>query len=238
MRRSASTNVPESFTPFGTFGFNPKRPNDRFGFNRYHNKHCQNMKKIAIAILALLAPLAASAQTELMDTNIIIDTNDAPAARQQTGQAPATLLRYGYVSYNDVLQSMPEIEQAEKSLETLRSKYDVEMKRSEDEFNAKYEEFLDEQRDLVPAILRKRQTEIQEMMEKNVAFKQEAQRLLKQAETDALAPVKLKLNEAMAKVGAQHGYAFILNTDGDACPYINPEMGEDATEAIKAQLNP
>ena len=41
----------------------------------------------------------------------------------------------------------------------------------------------------------------------------------------------------MAKVGAQQGYAFILNTDNDVCPYINPEMGEDATEAIKAQLN-
>ena len=35
-----------------------------------------------------------------------------------------------------------EIEQAEKSLETLRSKYYVEMKLSDDEFNAKYEEFL------------------------------------------------------------------------------------------------
>ena len=127
---------------------------------------------------------------------------------------------------------------AQRSIDDLRQKYESEMKRSEQEFNAKYEEFLDEQRDLVPAILRKRQTEIQEMMEKNVAFKQEAQRLLKQAETDALAPVKLKLNEAMAKVGAQQGYAFILNTDNDACPYINPEMGEDATEAIKAQLNP
>ena len=100
------------------------------------------MKKIAIAILALLAPLAASAQKELMDTNIIINTNDAPAARQQTGQAPATLLRYGYVSYNDVLQSMPEIEQAEKSLETLRSKYDVEMKRSEDSLTPSMRSFL------------------------------------------------------------------------------------------------
>ena len=74
------------------------------------------------------------------------------------------------------------------------------------------------------------------MMEKNVAFKQEAQRLLKQAEADAFTPVKRKLNEAVAKVGAQLGYAFILNTDGDACPYVNPEMGEDATEAIKAEL--
>ena len=167
------------------------------------------MKKLFLLLFVLALPLLASAQ-----------------------------IRFGVCSYSTLLKSMPEYLMAQRSIDDLRQKYESEMKRSEQEFNAKYEEFLDEQRDLVPAILRKRQTEIQEMMEKNVAFKQEAQRLLKQAETDALAPVKLKLNKAMAKVGAQQGYAFILNTDGDACPYINPEMGEDATEAIKAQLNP
>lgn len=194
------------------------------------------MKKIAIAILALLAPLAASAQKELMDTNIIIDTNDAPAARQQTGQAPATLLRYGYVSYNDVLQSMPEIEQAEKSLETLRSKYDVEMKRSEDEFNAKYEEFLEAQRDLVPSILRKRQAELQDMMDKNTAFSAEARRLLAQAESDAYAPLHAKLKAAIGEVAAEQGLAFVLNTDNNACPYINPAMGVDVTSLVKARV--
>ena len=192
------------------------------------------MKKIAIAILALLAPLAASAQKELMDTNIIINTNDAPAARQQTGQAPATLLRYGYVSYNDVLQSMPEIEQAEKSLETLRSKYDVEMKRSEDEFNAKYEEFLEAQRDLVPSILRKRQAELQDMMDKNTAFRAEAR--LAQAESDAYAPLHAKLKAAIGEVAAEQGLAFVLNTDNNACPYINPAMGVDVTSLVKARV--
>ena len=191
------------------------------------------MKKIVIAIVVLLAPLAASAQTELMDTNIIIDTNDAPAARQQAGQVPATLLRYGYISYNNVLQSMPEIEQAEKSLETLRSKYDVEMKRSEDEFNAKYEEFLEAQRDLVPSILRKRQAELQDMMDKNTAFRAEARRLLAQA---AYAPLHAKLKAAIGEVAAEQGLAFVLNTDNNACPYINPAMGVDVTSLVRARV--
>ena len=45
-----------------------------------------------------------------------------------------------------------------------------------------------------------------------------------------------RLAAAVAAVGKDQGYAFILNTDNDACPYVNPEMGEDATELIKAQL--
>lgn len=145
--------------------------------------------------------------------------------------------RFGYFSFDNVLKSMPDYVMAQRSIDDLRQKYDAEMKRAEDEFNSKYEEFLDVQKDLVPAILRKRQAELQEMMQKNINFKNESQRLLKQAEADAFAPVKNKLYNALTKVGLAQGYAFILNTDGDACPYVNPEMGEDATELIKEALN-
>ena len=145
--------------------------------------------------------------------------------------------RFGYFSFDNVLKSMPDYVMAQRSIDDLRQKYDAEMKRAEDEFNSKYEEFLDVQKDLVPAILRKRQAELQEMMQKNINFKNESQRLLKQAEADAFAPVKNKLYIALTKVGQAQGYAFILNTDGDACPYVNPEMGEDATELIKEALN-
>lgn len=145
--------------------------------------------------------------------------------------------RFGYFSFDNVLKSMPDYVMAQRSIDDLRQKYDAEMKRAEDEFNSKYEEFLDVQKDLVPAILRKRQAELQEMMQKNINFKNESQRLLKQAEADAFAPVKNKLYNALTKVGQAQGYAFILNTDGDACPYVNPEMGEDATELIKEALN-
>lgn len=145
--------------------------------------------------------------------------------------------RFGYFSFDNILKSMPDYVMAQRSIDDLRQKYDAEMKRAEDEFNSKYEEFLDVQKDLVPAILRKRQAELQEMMQKNINFKNESQRLLKQAEADAFAPVKNKLYNALTKVGQAQGYAFILNTDGDACPYVNPEMGEDATELIKEALN-
>lgn len=145
-------------------------------------------------------------------------------------------IRFGYFSYETVLKQMPDYLLAQRSVDDLRLKYESEMKRAEQDFNAKYEEFLEVQRDLVPSILRKRQTELQEMMDKNIEFKKDAQRLLKQAETDAYVPVKKKLNEAVTKIAAEHGYAFVLNTDGDACPYVNPELGEDATELIKAAI--
>lgn len=161
------------------------------------------MKKLFLAIMMFVLPLMASAQ-----------------------------IRFGYFSYDAALRSMPDYKMAQRSIADLKQKYESEMKRSEQEFNDKYEAFLDEQRDLVPTILRKRQAEIQEMMEKNVAFKKEAQRLLQQAEDDAYAPVRRKLDEVVARIGREQGWAFVLNTDSKACPYINPEMGQDATQLV------
>ena len=134
------------------------------------------------------------------------------------------------------MKAVPEYVTAQKNIADLRVKYDEETKRSEDEFNKKYEEFLDGQRDFAPTIMQKRQAELQDMMEKNIAFKKEAQRLLAQAEQDAMAPVKGKVLDAVRKLGQQRGYAFILNADGDAVPYIDMAYGDNLNDAVLSLL--
>ncbi|MBP5388522.1 MAG: OmpH family outer membrane protein [Prevotella sp.] len=165
------------------------------------------MKRYSIIFLTLLLPLLAGAQ-----------------------------VKFGYFSYEKAFTSMPEYAIAQANLKDLSAKYDAETKRAEEEFNRKYEEFLDGQSDFAPTILQKRQTELQELFHKNMAFKAEAAKLLKQAEAEAYAPLREKISKALAKIGAEHGYAFILNTDGDACPYIDPEMGEDVSQMVREAL--
>lgn len=74
---------------------------------------------------------------------------------------------------------MPGYAIAKHNMDELRGKYDEETKRVETEFNSKYEEFLDGQRSYAKSIFEKRQAELRELMEKNIAFKAEAARLLK-----------------------------------------------------------
>ena len=69
-------------------------------------------------------------------------------------------------------------------------------------------------------------------MEKNIAFKAESRRLLAAAEQEAMAPLHQKLKTAVQQIGMERGYAFVLNTDQNACPFINPDMGEDITTAV------
>ena len=166
-------------------------------------------KALLIVLLALMANMPMMAQSEL---------------------------KFGYLSYEMVLQTMPEYAVAMNDMAELRQKYEAEQKRVEEDFNKKYEEFLDGQKSFPKTILQKRQSELQEILDKNIAFKKASQRLLKQAEEDALAPVKVRLAEVLDAIGRERGYAFILNTDKEAHLWLNPALGEDITTTVKEQL--
>ena len=145
-------------------------------------------------------------------------------------------LKFGYLSYNAVMQAMPEYAAMQNSMAELCQKYEAEQKRVEDDFNKKYEEFLDGQKSFPKTILQKRQSELQEMLDKNIAFKKESQRLLKQAEEDAMAPVMVRLAETLDAIGKVRGYAFIVNIDEKVALWLNPSLGEDITATVIAQL--
>ena len=183
------------------------------------------MKKNLLFLAFALSSLIASAQQAMPATE----------AQQQQVAAPAPM-RFGYFRFDKVFHTMPGYTIAKHNMDELREKYDAETKRVETEFNAKYEEFLDGQRTYAKTILEKRQAELRELMEKNIAFKAEATRLLQQAENDAYAPLKAKINEEAKKIGKQKGFAFILNTDNNAAPYLNEEMGENITALLEETL--
>lgn len=148
----------------------------------------------------------------------------------------AGVMAFGYFSYEEVFQSIPEYKTVKANLENLSNQFKAEADRSEAEFNKKYEAFLDEQRDLAPSILKKRQAELQDMMERNIAFKEESQRLLAEAENEGYAPLKAKIATVLNKIGKEQGLAFILNTDNNTVPYIDSTVGVDITMLIKREL--
>ncbi|MFA6727119.1 MAG: OmpH family outer membrane protein [Prevotella sp.] len=177
------------------------------------------MKKLLLYVFLALVPCVASAQIQPSVSNV-----SAPSQR------------FGYFSYQTVLQSMPAYAKTRSNLSDLSNKYDAEMKRVEEEFNNKYEEFLEGQRDFAPSILEKRQAELRDLMEKNIAFREQSKRLLKQAEQNAMAPLKASIAAAVSKIGKQQGLAFVLNTDNDAVPYIDTSLGIDITAALESAL--
>ena len=147
-----------------------------------------------------------------------------------------TTLRFGYLSYETALKSMPDYAVVQQKLADLRQQFQDETLRVEDEFNRKYEEFLEGQREFPQSILQKRQMELQELMEKNLAFKENSRKELEKAEQDLMAPLKIRLIEVLDKMGRERGYAFIIDTDMKALPFINPAMGHDLNQQVQDAL--
>jgi len=150
-------------------------------------------------------------------------------------QKPMTL--FGYFSLDKVMKSMAQYATVQADIAKLREQYVAETRHSEEEFNQKYELFLEGQRDFAPSILRKRQSELEDMLQKNVAFREEAKRLLTQAEAEALQPLKDRISEVLARIGGERGWLFIANTDEKALPYINPLVGVDINDLLITELN-
>ena len=106
-------------------------------------------------------------------------------------------VQFGYLNYHTIMCEMPEYTQAQQELATLKGKYEAESTRSEEEFQKKFVDFLQGQKDFPQSIMQKRQGELQSLMDNGVQFRLQAQKLIAQAEKDLLGEVEKRLNRAI-----------------------------------------
>ena len=145
--------------------------------------------------------------------------------------------KFGYVSYKELVRALPEYSIVEAHLDELQAKYEAEMERSDREFNQKYTDFIEEQSQFPDNIRIKRHKELQELMEKTMAFKHEINSTMREARHEMMRPLYDKIDEAVMKVCVDGDYDYILNTDERAYIVINPKSGTDVTGLIKQELN-
>lgn len=188
------------------------------------------MKHRLLSLLLMLLPFAAAAQegAELRGAG-----SDVAA---DTSVVLPPMVIFGYLSYEVALESMPQKALVAHRLQELRAAYEDEMRRAEDEFNQKYEDFLEGMKDFPRTILLKRQQELQDLLQRNVSFKAQAQEQLRQAEQEAMQPLRTRLNEVIAAVAREHRLAVVVNTDSNACPFIDPDMAVNLQQEVESRL--
>ena len=175
------------------------------------------MKKTILFLLLTVVSLAVSAQDAQPKDSVAF--------------------KFGYLSYDSVMVAVPDYTELKTNMAQLREQYEAEQKRVENDFNKKYEEFLDGQASFPKTILQKRQSELQELLDRNIEFKKQSQKMLSEAEANMMEVIKTTINMAVNIIAQERGYAFVLNTDKEAVTFINPALGEDITEAVKQLLN-
>ena len=144
--------------------------------------------------------------------------------------------KIGHFSYGAVISALPDYKEAQQQLDRQRSQYGEELKSAEQEFSEKYEMFIEQQATLDPTIRDKRQADLQDLLKRNMKFRNDAENLLKQTEQDLMSPIKARIKQAINSVGQQGKFLLIVNTDSDACPYLDGAATEDVTATILGLL--
>lgn len=198
------------------------------------------MKKfIILAAVCLSSVVSTFAQhvTDSLSTDTVVVTPDSVmVVAPEEVSVPVQIAKYGYLSYSQVLENMSDYKMAQQQLNDLRVKYEMEAQYNEASFKRQFAEYLQGQKDFPQSIMLKRQRDLQEALEKSLAFREEAVRLLKQAEAEALAPIKGRLDNAIRVVGGLYGLDYIYNLDTNAMPYVNPALVMDVTSLVQQEL--
>ena len=147
--------------------------------------------------------------------------------------------KFGFYSHKEVLMAVPEYLLAIEEFELLKQRCNAEIERNEQELTRKYVAFLDGQQDFPEPILRKRQKELQQMVDNSVLFRDRLKVWLSQAKDSLLAPCNERVDIALAKVCERMELAYAINSDEVMYRYVNPKYGEEITPLVLEEvLNP
>lgn len=148
----------------------------------------------------------------------------------------AAQVKFGFYSHREALESIPGYLQSLEEFELLKQRCDAEIERNEQELTRKYVAFLDGQQDFPEPILRKRQKELQQMVDNSVLFRDRLKDWLSQAKDSLLAPHNGAVDRALAKVCERMDLAYAINSDEIMYRYINPKFGEEITELVIEEI--
>lgn len=148
-------------------------------------------------------------------------------------------LKFGHLTSQEVIMTMPEYTKAREEMETLNKKLSDELQRSQEEFQKKYTAFQQEMQGAEPLpanIAERRQKELQDIAQRNEQFQQDAYQTMEKTQQELMMPIYQKLDNAIKTVGQEEGVIYIFDLSRTAIPYINESQSTDVTAKVKAKL--
>lgn len=140
--------------------------------------------------------------------------------------------KFGYFSYKAVLDSVPQYAVAMESYDKLKQRCLKEIDHNEQELTRFYVAFLDGQREFPEPILRKRQKELQQMIDNSIIFRNELKAWLRHAKDSLSAASYQMIDSVLPRVCEELSLSYILDIDKGGYKYINPMFGNDVTADI------
>lgn len=187
-----------------------------------------NPAAIKIFFLLCICSLSQTLAAQQQDS-VAVDSIKPQVAVERPRPRPLVM---GSIRTNTILQNMPQYKAMQASMQALREQYEAEARKSEEEFQRKFEEFLQGKDEFPKTILEKRQNELQSILEANANFRIKVQELLAEAEKSLMADVRAEMNDAIAVVAQDKGVSIVFDLDNGSVPYILSGLAVDLTADV------
>lgn len=149
--------------------------------------------------------------------------------------ANAQTAKFGHINSSDLLALMPERDQAQSALQAFADELEKQLGIMQDEFEAKYQEYLKLESTMNEVVKATRQQELQDLQTRIQDYQSNAQQQYSKKESELLQPILDKANKAIQEVGKENGYTYIFDVSTGAVVYF-AENSDDVMALVKKKL--
>jgi len=130
-----------------------------------------------------------------------------------TSMAQLKVVKIGYINSLELMSFMPEVKDADASLEKLASDYDAQLQKMGNEYNAKIMSYQEKKQknqitEIEEEVVIK---EISSLEERIAGFQETAQKRVSEKKEELYKPIMKKAEDAINAVAKQKGYTLIMD---------------------------
>ena len=142
--------------------------------------------------------------------------------------------KIGCVDYDAVAQNLPEFAKAQGDLTALAKEKDNELTALQQELQRKSEEYDKTKSTMNATKQQETEQSLNEMYQRIMQARQEAEQTLAQKQQEMLAPIQTKVAKAIENVGNNGKYSIIVMKG--SMPFISSTLVTDVTSECKTEV--
>ena len=149
--------------------------------------------------------------------------------------ASAQNLKFAHVNYTELVQLMPEADQARTALAASSKEAEETFQGMYEEYQNKLTQYQQKAESWTAAVRQSKEKELTDIQTRLQEFQQTIQQELQQQQNQLMAPIQQKAVQTVEKLAKDGGYIYVFETG--SLLYIDTKQSTDLTPAARKALN-
>lgn len=144
--------------------------------------------------------------------------------------------KLGHINADQLLQEMPETQDAQAQLEAYGKQLEKDLTEMENELQSKMQKFQQDVEMMTKLNRETKSREIQELQNRIQEYSRKAQQDLQNKQVELLSPIIEKATNAVQKVAKANGFSYIMDSSQSKAVLIYVDGGIDIMPMVKKEL--